>query len=267
MHVVPLRFGLPPGGPLDPSLFRDVADLVRDGAGLWLELVPLPSYAALADAIERGTCDAAWAPPLVALSLQASHAARTVAAVQRDGRTWYHAALVAEQAGWITRLRDLAHARVGWVARESAAGYVVPRLHVESMGVVPAGFGDEVFLGSHAAAAAALGAGEVDVIATHARVDEARRVVPRDVGFPVRVLSAAGPIPADVVVARLDLGRATTSLLGAALEAASRVVAPRTRDGRTIGFVRAGAEHLEPLRHMHSHTGRGVTRLAPPSLD
>src|SRR6202142_3856993 len=146
-RALTLRFGLPPrAARRDAAPFREA---VLRATGIALEIVPMPSYAALFEAVDRGACDAAWAPPLVALDLVRCGTASPLVALERGrAASVYHAVLLAREAGGAPHVADLAGARVGWVAPESASAYVVPRLQLAALGFAPTRlFAAEVFLG------------------------------------------------------------------------------------------------------------------------
>ncbi len=245
------RFALPPHAPRrEAAAFR--AAVLRS-TGLSLELVSMPTYSALFEALDSGAVDAGWTPPLVALDLARCGTALPVLALARGRTPRYHAVLLARADGRIRGLADLAGTSIGWVAPESASGYVVPRLHLAALGLTLDGlFARETFFGSHPRSCDALTAGEVDAIATYAHVDESvGRISPPPLGTPTRVLAAAGPIPADVVVVREALAPALRQALTAALatmsDAERSSLIPLVH---ALRFVRVGTEHLDPLRSL-----------------
>lgn len=261
-HTV-LRFGLPPVGAIDATAVATLLDDLAAAARAEVRLVHLPTYASLFDAVDWGRCDAAWAPPLVAVDLESARSARTIAALDRGTGTSYHAAIVARRAGPIARLADLERARVGWVAPESAAGYVVPRLHLASLGVdLATAFGEERFYGSHAAAARALALGAADAIATFASFDAAAgRVAPPLLACATRVIAAAGPIPSDVIVARPTVSDALAAALADRLAALPVDAARGPALARVRRFVPATSAHLAPLRRWRARGASAALRV------
>jgi ABC-type phosphate/phosphonate transport system substrate-binding protein len=201
---VPLRFAFATS--LDPSTgpFADLL-LALERSGLrGVKPVFTDDYRGLFEAMMLGRADVAWCPPLVALDLERMDATNAIAAVTHKGRTHRHTALLAHPSSEIRRLTDLARARIGWVSRESATGYVAAREYLASSGVDLA-FESEVFFDTHALLGRALRGGRVDVIATHAEVEGGAVQLPHELRF-ARVLGAKGPIPNDVVVAARGLG-------------------------------------------------------------
>ncbi len=268
MKTAPLRFALPPTTGAESRAVAALVDDLAAMAGAQVHLVRVPTYASLFDAVDWGACDAAWAPPLVALDLESARSARTIAAIDRGFGTAYHSALVTRRDGGVTSLGDLGRARVGWVAKQSAAGYVVPRLHLASLGFdLSACFGDERFFASHAGAARALAAGTVDVIATYATFDPAAgRVTPPDLGCAARVLAAAGPIPSDVVVARPTVSDALASALARGLASLAWQAADDAGATSVRRFVPATSQHLAPLRRLRARgEGAALRALARPA--
>ncbi|HEY4119035.1 MAG TPA: PhnD/SsuA/transferrin family substrate-binding protein [Byssovorax sp.] len=258
-----VRLALPPRAPRrDAEGFRAA---VFASSGLVLELVHMPSYAALFAAVDGGTCDAAWAPPLVALDLARCGTARPVVAFARGQiARAYHAVLLARADEPARGVGDLAGAHVGWVAPESASGYVVPRMALAALGL-PASrlFGKETFFGSHARALEAITARDasdgVSLVATHGRVDRHGNIQPPDVGVPLRVLAASGPIPADVIVARTSLAACVveslvSALVGMGVESRASLVPLAQADG----FVPVADAHLDPLRTLAARAADGA---------
>jgi phosphonate transport system substrate-binding protein len=197
--------------------FDEMAAFVQASTELRLTPVFVSSYAGLSQALEHGACDAAWSPPIVAQGLLASAIGKPLVAVGRRGRTSYFAVLVARgDAPPAEGLRGLAQARIGWVSKLSAAGYVVPSLYLRSLGIEPDEiFAEQSFLGSHDAVARALDEGVIDVAATYATIAPAGRtlVLPSRVNAGARILAAAGPIPGDVIFAAAPLNTRTRGAL------------------------------------------------------
>lgn len=225
--------------------FADLAArLVTSGAPA-LEPVFVPSYTSLTDTLNTLRADVAWCPPLVARELVRIAAAQPVATVMRHGADHYYSALVARAGSAFRTVRDLSRARIGWVSPLSAAGYVVPRSYLRSIGV-PLAFREEHFLDGHAPLLAALDRDEVDVVATYA--------VREGLVFKVRtrpdlvMLATAGPISGDViVVARWVDPARTESLTNAFLGATADPSGPFTRLMEASGFGRVMPWHLDTL--------------------
>jgi ABC-type phosphate/phosphonate transport system substrate-binding protein len=197
----------------------EIGDAQRTLAAITIEPQIEPSYDALERALAAGDC-VGWAPPLVASNLITDKAGAPLVAVGRRGLTSYYAAFVVRRDARYEKLADLASTTVGWVSTLSAAWYVVPRLHLRSLGIEPdALFAKQLLLGSHARVREALAAGTIDVGATHAalRVRTGELELAAGAG-DARVLAAVGPIPGDVIFAgrRVPL-RVRESMRGAFL--------------------------------------------------
>ena len=65
-----------------------------DAAGLELEPLFVPNYAALVDAMKGGRANVAWCPPIVARDLRREGIATTCACVERHGTPIYYCAIV-----------------------------------------------------------------------------------------------------------------------------------------------------------------------------
>lgn len=262
-----LSLALLPLGPVSVDDARALAALVLPSSRVELKPFELGSYAALFEAVDRGACAAAWAPPVVALDLVRCGVARPLVAAERRGGLTYYSVLVVPDDSRARGLGDLAGRHVGWIARESAAGYVVPRLHLRALGLDPSSyFARESFLGTHDAVFDALDQREVDVAATYAAVDPSTRslVLPRALsGF--RILAAAGPIPTDVILVR-------SSVPGVVADAVARALSSLDVDqhGDLLGrlrlrrFVPVTGLHLEPLRRLRARASSEALRALLP---
>lgn len=167
----------------------------------------LPSYTALPKWLESGGAHIVWAPPLVAVEIARGGAGTLALSCSRGGDTGYHAALFTQHSSSIATLADLKGAHVAWVDTQSAAGYVVPRMHLAREGFDPRGlFGRESFLGTHERVSIAVLDGDVDVGATYVSLDpQTKRPLSAgwlEAGAGVNgafVLATAGPIPSDAI--------------------------------------------------------------------
>ena len=231
-----------------PQTAREVARSLSRAMGQTVLPLHLPTYAGLHAALESGIAAVGLVPPMVALDLERWGAAVPLAAAQRKGRTHYRAAL-AVRAGGPATIAACRGARVAWVSKLSAAGYVVPRLYLESQGIDPdAHFAAQTFSQSHAAALAALARGDADVAATYVLAGASGDVLAHPDGAMV-LLAAIGPVPTEVVMANPALGGERLARLAAsfvALEGEGRAALARTFE--IDGFAAASGAHLDPLR-------------------
>jgi ABC-type phosphate/phosphonate transport system substrate-binding protein len=214
-----MRFAIVAASGADHAAFEEIRELLV-GNGLDVEPAFVPSYAAMYGVVQQRVCAFGWAPPLVARDLLRGHDAEPVALIMRDRLDTYYSAIVTSQSSKLWHIGQLASARIGWVSRLSAAGYVVPRAHLSSIRV-PLTFAKETFHYTHARLAEALDKGAVDAAATYAVVRDLKALhVPH---LPkCNVLGIAGPIPGELVVAArgVDAGAvaaARDALLGAKL--------------------------------------------------
>jgi phosphate/phosphite/phosphonate ABC transporter binding protein len=208
-----------------PSAGSDVERHVDAFLGALSRQIAIPvvrrdaaSYEALAADVRDGRADAAWLPPIVFVTL--GDVVRGIGSVLRGTHATYDAALVVRADSTITALDGLRGTRVAWVDRWSAAGYVLPRLHLAMHGLDPRRiFRSETFHGSHRSAIAAVLDGDADVAGTYAHVSAGRAVaggwneLEPEQGAPrlrgdgtgrmgVRVLATSGAIPPDVLAVR-----------------------------------------------------------------
>lgn len=161
------------------------------------------SYDELLAGAEHDDFHVMWLPPLVARKALASGSAAALAVPVRAGSTGYATALFTRDDSAIENLEQLAGTKVGWVDKNSLAGYVLPRALLRGRGLEGV-FDAEVILGSHEAVVAAVVAGKVDVGATYAHVERSasgdETVASKALDDrPIRILAHHGPVPADIV--------------------------------------------------------------------
>ena len=233
---------------------------IERGLGCPVRPQVLASHAALAEEVEEGRAQIAWAPPLVAIELATAGLATIDLCCARSERVEYHAAIFTPQGSKIETLSDLRGAHVAWVDPRSSSGFSVPRRQLVALGMDLADlFGRESFEHSHAGVARAVLSGEADVGATYV-VFKAGTTTPEDAGWleagaglhAVRILVTAGPIPADAIV--FSAGPAG---LPAELKAAlvARVTALPASEPEAVsklfgadGFAPPPASHYEAFR-------------------
>jgi phosphonate transport system substrate-binding protein len=165
------------------------------------------SYTDLALELEKDRVDYAWMSPTLMILTNELIQLRPLLSAVRDERTEYRSALFVDGAKQFYSIDDVRNGVVAWVDRTSASGYIVPRIHLASLGIDPIRyFRKELFLRSHAEVVRAVLDGRADVGATYAERPEqagpikraAFRVVAPD--RHVRVLEWTCEIPNDVIV-------------------------------------------------------------------
>jgi phosphonate transport system substrate-binding protein len=238
---------------------KELCAIVSDATGVTFVPHHAASYADLAKALRDGRVGAAWMPPIPSLELEDEGVAAAVAVPSRRDGTTYHAALIARRAGAKT-VADLQGLRVAWVDRDSAAGYLVPRMHVASLGFdLATFFASESFAQSHLGVVDAVVAGHADVGATFCTIDrQTKRIM--TAGWttsdgatlrPVEVVATLGPIPNDAIVAAARLPMPARAGLARWLhgpDARSMELLEELFHVRAFRVAPGG--HFEPLRHM-----------------
>src|SRR5206468_2425304 len=100
------------------------------------------------------------------IELEDEGVASVLAIPARRGMTTYHAAFIVRRGGPKT-LVELRGRRAAWVQRDSAAGYLVPRMHLAAQGFdVLRFFSRELFVHAHSGVIDAVVSGDADVGAT-----------------------------------------------------------------------------------------------------
>ncbi|MBX3264563.1 MAG: phosphate/phosphite/phosphonate ABC transporter substrate-binding protein [Labilithrix sp.] len=240
------------------AAFDALCELVSEATEVRFRSTIWGSYRELSDAIEAGEVGLAWLPPLPAIDLEERGVASALAIPARNGATTYHSALIVRRGG-PRSIEELRGRRAVWVERDSAAGYLVPRMRLAAQGIdVLRYFTREIFIHSHAGVVDAVVHGEADVGATYCHVDPSNKVVrgawmddDRRSLRPIDVLATFGPIPNDALVGSNELSAPTRSSLTRWLLGPS----PRARElFRTLlggsDFRVPTHAHYDPLKHM-----------------
>ena len=259
-----LRLGLIPRGDERDEREREFVVSLSEALGCEVDVHHAADYRVVLTGLEQGLVHFAWLPPLVAARAMRGRLAEPIAVAVRYGDTSYSTVLVAQPTSPIRAVHDLRGARVAWVDRESASGYVVLRAALARSGVKLAqAFGHEQFVRSHAAVARAVLSGEVDVGATCAHTDQgsmhfARSPYAGDAGLSageLRVVFEAGPIPSDIFAVRRDVPPRVRSGIEAALMLAmpARVHAAARSLMHADGFAVPTQEHQRMLAGLIEH--------------
>jgi ABC-type phosphate/phosphonate transport system substrate-binding protein len=175
----------------------------------------------------------------------------------REDRTEFRSVLFVDAAGPFRKLDDLVGKKIAWVDEASAAGYIVPRLHLAAKGIDPARlFGEELFLRSHHDVVHAVFDGRAHVGASYAYRpgpgEPLRRAAFLEFAADreARVLEWTQAIPSDVIVGHGLIPRAQHRLFAAAITKLAGQEAGRRllyRAFATERFVPTPRDALRPL--------------------
>jgi len=268
-EAAPITFAIISNAPAAAALLQTVCDELAKQTSREIKPVVLRSYDKLVNRMKEGDVQIAWAPPLVAIELERETQARIRLCSRRAGRLDYMSALFTSRSSAVKTPTDLQGKRVAWVARESSAGYVVPRLQLTALGLdVEKLFSEETFRRTHEAVVRAVMAGESDVGATFAsfRGDEREPITAGwlEAGFKqedVRVLAVAGPIPSDVIAMSSSLAEDTAREISSALHNLGQ---PMKLLLNAEAFDEPNASHFDELRRL---VDTAKNRPAEPAAD
>jgi ABC-type phosphate/phosphonate transport system substrate-binding protein len=150
-----------------------------------------------------------WAPPIVAAQMLDAGVGEVLALPERHGLLTSNVAFIVRLQDAASTLADLKGRRVMWLDRQSASGYVIPRMHLASHGYDPASFfAAETFGETHLSVLDAVSSGVVDVGTSWCRVDPKTNKL-LDAGWirsdgmsirPVRAAHTIGPVPNDAIL-------------------------------------------------------------------
>ena len=221
-----MTFAIISNAPAAGALLESVCDELVKRTSCAIQPIVLRSYDKLVTRMKEGNVHVAWAPPLVAIELERETKARIRLCSRRAGQVEYMCALFVPKTSDIKTLADLKGKRVAWVAKESSAGYVVPRLKIAASGLDPETlFSEETFRRTHEAVVRGVLKGEADVGATYASFEKGSKE-PISSGWleagvtnaEVTIIATAGPIPSDVIAMAASLPEETAQLLTDALK-------------------------------------------------
>jgi phosphate/phosphite/phosphonate ABC transporter binding protein len=241
------------------SRLRELCAIASEATGVSVMPHHAASYGELAQGIRDGEVGIAWMPPIPAIELEEDAAATPLALPWRQESASYYSALVTRE-GRGRAVPDLQGMRVAWVDKESAAGYLVPRIHLASLGLdARTFFAQETFAHSHLGVIDAVASGAADVGATFCTLEQGSKRV-MTAGWTaadgsrireVEVIATLGPIPNDAMVASTRVPASVRSSLTRWL------LAPDDRSQELLAelfqvrsFRVASSAHFDPLRHM-----------------
>jgi phosphonate transport system substrate-binding protein len=208
-----LRFGISRsnGGPNLLAGAHEFARVLGERLALQVDVHVAYDYERLLRDVRAAAVDVAWMPPLMHARASAT-GAELIGVSERGGALFYRSAILVGAASRYKTIRELAGARAAWVDRQSASGYLFPRMHLKSRGLDPGKLKEEIFCGSAAAACDAVVNGEADVCACFLsraadKVQAQAEVVATfgRSGRLLRTLDVTEPIPPDGVVATARL--------------------------------------------------------------
>ncbi len=200
------------------ALLTAFCESLSRASGLDIVAYAAPRYDRLLYRLRQGEIELAWLAPVVALTASKSEVSPVALPVRGD-TPWYWAALFVREDSPLHSLANLHQARVVWVDRDSASGYLVIRAALHADGFdVDRGFREQTFGQTHDAVVREVMADDHTVGATYMHIDSEGRVSRAGWGDrAVRVLKRAGPIPSDVLAAAATLPEAQIDALRRAL--------------------------------------------------
>lgn len=249
----PIRFGLVPtsGDARTHSMIDSLVAMLSKETSLAIEPMVATSPEELATALATGQVQFAWTSPTLLLLSSALSSVIPLLSSVRQSVAFFHAILFVRDDSKIATIEDLAGKHAAWVAKTSAAGYIVPRISLTRQGLDPTKlFGKESLLQSHGAVAHAVIEGRADVGATFGVFeggDPEKPLVnsgyrPAIGEHGVRIIDAAGPIPSDMIVAMPSMSIGERAVLARAMTK----LATHAEGGPIIRAI-IGAESFEPF--------------------
>jgi ABC-type phosphate/phosphonate transport system substrate-binding protein len=188
------------------ALLSAFSESLSRAAGLSIVPYAAPRYDRLLHRLKQGEVELAWLAPVVALTALRSDVAPVALPVRGD-TPWYWAALFVREDSSLHSLANLHQAKVVWVDRDSASGYLVMRAALHADGFdVERGFREQTFGQTHDRVVREVLADGATVGATYLHLDGEGRIARAGWGDArVHILKRAGPIPSDVLAAASTL--------------------------------------------------------------
>lgn len=244
--------------------FVPLLGYLEDQFGSRVEMVISESYAEYVERIQNNEFDIAIMSPLSYVSSKAANPAMVlIASIIVEGSTTYDGYVIARKDSNIKALIDLKGKRFGYVARQSASGYLYPLAYLRESGIEPDSFfGNVEFVGDHEAAIAAVLNGKVDAATTFSgafiTLAEAKPAEARQ----LEVIARTGKIPYDAIGVNPAFSYEETK----AIQQFFLTLTNQTPLGKKIlggenemnGFVNTTDSHYDEVRRvLQLVTGRG----------
>ena len=202
--------------------------------GVDVSVTPLSSYDRVAQLIHHREIDLAWLSPIPLIALARNRRVVPMLSLHRDQQLHYRCALIVSSSCHMTTFEELRGKRAAWVDRQSASGYVLPRIELAVHEIGPRNLAGERFFGSHGGVVRAVASGRADFGATFARVAAGGGVTgvtgpwsQTPLARSIRVVTTFGDVPADAIAARADLDRGVRERVTHALRAMTKGASDR----------------------------------------
>jgi phosphate/phosphite/phosphonate ABC transporter binding protein len=266
---VPATVGVGIALTTDPQMTRELLEqfclALSDATGIAVTACGVSNYATLLEQLAAGDVDIVWLPPITALRATVAGDVTPIALPIRNGESFYRAALFARPDARWRRLADLDGVRAAWVDPQSAAGYLIIRAYLKEQGLdLDVAFSENSFLGSHDSVTQAVRSGRADVGATFVYLDDDGQVSRAGWGVSdeMHIIAHAGPIPNDIIAARVGLNTLLVRLVQSALVDVQNA---QLRNAARLllaaeGFCVPSPEHLQPLRNLLGALGGDATK-------
>jgi ABC-type phosphate/phosphonate transport system substrate-binding protein len=176
-----------------------------------IKIVPrhVGSYEDLSTLLRTVPQSLVWAPPIIAVRMLDAGSGDVLVLPERHGLLTSNVAFIVRLQDNAKTLEDLKGRSVMWLDRQSASGYVIPKMHLTARGHdADTFFSKEVFGATHLGVLDAVSSGAVDVGTSWCRIDPKTNKM-LDAGWmrsdgasirPVRAAHTIGPVPNDAIV-------------------------------------------------------------------
>jgi phosphonate transport system substrate-binding protein len=220
-----LAFGVVTNDVKRRALLTEVCERLSRLLGSIVYLQVARSYPDLARAMNDGSVELAWTPPLVAAELVERSAIHVLVVSRRDNAAQYRSVIFSRRDSGIKSANDLAGKHMAWVDPTSASGYVVPCVWLRDNGLPPEEiFAKQSFLRTHGAVARAVLERQADAGATfallsaglHHTVEAGWTELDPASAEEVQMVVNAGTVPADCICVGSGLPEATRERIEAA---------------------------------------------------
>jgi phosphonate transport system substrate-binding protein len=246
---------------------QEVADMIFDRTGLYVEVNVATEYAGVIEALASEPPSAHMASLATFSYIRAADRGVAEAALVsvRFGNPYYNGQIIANVDSGITEVADLEGATFARPDPLSTSGWIIPMVTMRAAGIVPERDLQEIVdAGGHGAVAASVYNGDVDAGATYVDARTAIEEENPDVMEKVRVVEISPPIPNDGVQFHPGVPEDIKSQIVNALLEIVDTEEGKAALGRAYswdGLVRRGDEFYDPFRQVLQASGLSVDEL------
>lgn len=249
-------FGIQPN-----EVSKNFSDLIKEvhlRTGIQVEIKNAKDYRDLIDQMSSGKVDMGFFSPLNFVEIEKKGGVKVLLKKVYGNSEFYYSAIVVQKKSPLKQLKDLKGKKIAFVDRNSASGFLYPRLMLHNQGLDTGSY-QEVFAGTHDEAVKMLDRGAVDAAAIW--VDDASGATGAwtklnesgTTHLAVKSLGVSAPIPNDALVVRESLYNESSHLVLKMMDALISISEDTKIMKELFGadrLVTATSRHYESVRDL-----------------